>query len=151
MQAIPLVLDEAAYSEFTQKVVITYADVIQAVSGAAISLLPGFNEATTFGAGQYVYAVFWKVVTPFAFSGANNGTLVWTVGDAGSANRYVASTDLKGSVTYQVGTIANYPYVYTAASQITATFTAATQAINLLNAGEVHLYLGIAPMNLLDL
>lgn len=150
MQIIPLTLDEAASSEFTQKIVLTYADLVLLTSGTGASVYPGFNETNTFAAGKYVFAAVAVVKTPFAFSGANNGTLTFTLGDAGSANRLIASTDLKGSVTYQVGAFANYPYVYTAASQILLTATAATQAITALTAGELHIYLGISDVPLLD-
>ena len=150
MQIIPLTMLESAGSEFTHKMILTAADIALLTSGTGASIYPGFNEANTFGAGQYVFAAAIVVKTPFTFSGANNGTLVFTVGDATTANRFVASTDLKGTVTYQVGTIANYPFVYTAASQITITATAGTQNINLVNVGELHIYLGICPLPLLD-
>lgn len=150
MQIIPLTIEESANTGFQQKLVLTYADLAVLTSGTGASIYPGFNETNTFGAAHRVTAAWAKVVTPFAYSGANNGTLVFTLGDSGSATRLMANTDLKGTVTYQEGAIANLPYTYTAAGQILITATAATQALTALTAGELHIYLGIAPMNLLD-
>lgn len=150
MQAIPLTTQEAANTEFTRKLILTYADIIQLTSGTGASVLPGFNSAITFPTGLYVFAATAVVKTAFGFTGANNGTLVFTLGDSGDAARFIASTDLKGTVTYQAGAITKYPYVYTAAGQILLTVTAATQVIGLVNVGELHIYLGATQMPVLD-
>lgn len=149
MQIIPLTLNEAGNSGMTHKMVLTFADIILLTSGTAASIYPGFNGATTFPAGLYVKDAAMRVVTAFAYSGANNGTLVATVGDGSSAAAFLASTDLK-TAGYTAGFNATKPQLYSVADTIDITPTAATQAITLLTAGEVHIYMELVALNLLD-
>ena len=149
MQIIPLTLNEAGFGGFTHKIVLTAADVILLTSGVAASIYPGFNGSATFPAGLYVKDAALRVVTAFAYSGANNGTLTATVGDGNSATVFIASTDMK-TAGYTAGFNSTKPQLYSVADTIDAFFTAATQAITALVAGEVHVYLEVVAINQLD-
>jgi hypothetical protein len=143
----PLVSLEEAGSEFTQKIVLTGADIALLTSGTGASIYPVFNGSTTFPAGMYAFAAAWRVQTAFAFT---PGTLVFSVGDAGDAARFVAaSTDLK-TAAYGAGAITKYPYMYNAAGAITITVTAGSGALTSVTAGELHLYLGLTNVAKLD-
>jgi hypothetical protein len=150
MQIVPLTQEEAAGSGQTHKIIVTAADVAALTSGTAASLYPGFNGAVTFDAGLLADNFTWRVKTAFTFSGANNGTLTFQVGDGGDAARFIAAdTDLK-TAAFGAGAITKYPYVYNAADTIDITVTAAVQAIGLVNAGELHIYCRLSSIAQLD-
>jgi len=138
---IPLPPETRAYMGFSHIIRLSYLDIIQLTSGTAQQVLPAAGLALTPGtipAGAIISKVFANVVTAFAFSGANNGTLTGSLGDSGSATQYVNALNLKaaGYLTTLGATKA-----YTAADALIFTPTAATQAITALVAGQIDFYL----------
>ena len=88
---------EAASSGFTHKVTVDYADVAALTSATAYSVYPAFNSSST-QANLLVKDVAVYVETAFnAFQsdGTTAVTLAITVGDASTANAYIASTSIK--------------------------------------------------------
>jgi len=138
---IPLPFEQRAQG-FTHIYRLTAAEVATLTSGTAQSAVPintlALPTTLTIPAGMVVRRVIPRVVTAFAFSGANDGTLVYILGDGGSTNRFVASVTLK-TAAWGVGYAGSW--TYTAADTIDIIITAATQAITLVNAGQLDLYL----------
>ena len=146
---IPLPADTKAQLGYDFIVRLTYADIIQLTSGTAQAVIPlNAVGATTYTipAGSVVEKIVPNVTTAFAYSGADNGTLVYTLGDGGSANRFVASVTLK---TAGFGVAYTSKYCYTAADTIDIVCTAATQAITALVAGQVDFYVKLADLSTL--
>lgn len=149
MQIIPLTLNESGFGGFTHKMVLTYSDIAALTSGSAASIYPGFNGSTTFPAGLYVKDAAINVVTAFAYSGANNGTLTLAVGDGSSSTAFINTTSLK-TAGFTASFNATKPQLYSVADTIDIVATAATQAITALTAGEVHVYMELCAMDKLD-
>jgi hypothetical protein len=140
-QLIPLPFETQAVMGVSHILRLTYQDVILLTSGTGQAAVPtnDLGAATSvIPIGMHVSKVIPNVVTAFAFSGANNGTLTGSLGDGGSATRFVNAQDMK---TAAYGTSYTSKYVYAAADTIDVTFTAATQAITALTAGQVDFYL----------
>jgi hypothetical protein len=144
MQITPLTIEEAANNNFTHKIVLTYADIVTLTSGTGASVYPGFNETNTFPAGTYITDAAATVVT--AFTGGT-GTLAMTLGDGTTANKFLASLSL--TATGFFGFNSTSPEMFNAAGQIVATVTAGTSILG-WTAGEVHIYLNIANIPVLD-
>jgi hypothetical protein len=145
MQIIPLVLEEAAYSGFTHKLVLTSADIILLTSGTAASIYPTFNTAVQFPAGTYIFDAVAVVKTAFA---GQAGTLTFGVTDT-ATNAIIAS----GTSLITAGYVASYnltkPQLETAAAQLLITVTS-QNAIAGWTAGELHIYVALADLATLD-
>jgi hypothetical protein len=145
MQIVPLVIEEAAYSGFTQKIILTAADIILLTSGTAASIFPDFNVATQFAAGTYITDLAINVKT--AFTG-QAGTLTMALTDTAANALSAAGLSLTAA-----GWLASYnltkPILETAVGQILATITS-QNAITGWTAGEVHIYLALSDLNTLD-
>lgn len=122
----------------THVAIVYHPDLTDAVAGEAqvINLAAVVAKINM----QLVHA---KLVTPFSASAdpANNSTAV-IVGDSNSTNRYLTTMELNAAapVYEQLGVAANR--TYTAADNVTATFTpAGGKTLLALDAGEVHFYL----------
>lgn len=149
MQIIPLTEEEAASTGFTHKMKILAADLALLTSGTAASIYPGFNGATTFAAGLYVRDAASVVVTPFTSSGGAITTLTLSVGDGNSATAYINAQDLK-TAGYTAAFNGTKPAIYSAADTIDATVTIVGQTMASINAGEVHVYMALTDLALLD-
>lgn len=140
---IPLPFEQRV-AGFTHIFRLGFADVATLTSGTAQGVVPpntlALPTTLVIPAGSVVRRVIPRVVTAFAFSGADNGTLVYILGDGGSTNRFVASVTLK-TAGWGVGYAG--AWTYTADDTIDIIITAATQAITLVNAGQLDLYLEI--------
>ena len=136
-QIIPLTAEEASMTGFTHVTKIKAADIAALTSGTAYSVFPTYATAAT-KTKLLVKEVAVYVKTAFTFSGGDTGTLVITVGDGTTANAYAASTTIK-TAAWIPG--ANTTNKVPAGDIINFTPTAATQAITLVNAGEVHIYM----------
>lgn len=128
---------EAASSGFTHKVTVNAADIAALTSGTAYSLYPAYATSGT-KTNLLVKDVAVYVETAFTFSSGDTGTLVITVGDNSTANAYVASTTVKTAGWIKGAQTTN---ALPSGNVIKFTPTAATQAITLVNAGEMHIFL----------
>lgn len=145
---------------FTHKVVFNYVDVAALTSGTAYSIIPQKNattgvltvtaaaSATTLPAGTIVKQCAVRVTTAFA-SAANTITLVAIIGDGGDTARYFASTTLK-TAGYPISPTLKMPLLYIVADTVDIIFTAGVEAITLLTAGEVEVYLEIRDLDPLN-
>ncbi len=94
-------------------------------------------------AGTKISNVIANVITAFTSSGGAITSLGLTLGDAGSATRFLQSIDCK-TVAYTQTTSA--AYVESAAFNILATATIVGQTIASLNAGQIEIYCNIEPI-----
>lgn len=166
MKIIPLPVETQARLGLNTKIVLDYTDLNGAgvlaagntpfsaawTSGTAQAIEPVTLAAgvatlggttATLPAGTRVGGTVINVVTPFTSSGGAITSLGLTLGDAGSATRFLQSVDLK-TAGYTHTTAATY--VEAAAFQIQATATIVGQTIASLNAGQIEIYCNIAPV-----
>jgi hypothetical protein len=148
-QNVTLTPEERDATGFTHKVIITAADVAALTSGTAVAIFPVYGGAATLPAGTYLAGSAWNVTTAFTFSSGDTGTLVAIVGDGGDTDRYVVSTTVKTAGPL-VGPSTTREFIYTSADTIDAIFTAATQAITLVDAGVIEIYLKVCDLNALQ-
>jgi|GEM_PF-1684700 len=154
MQIIPLTTEEKAASGFTHKIVITYSDLLTETSGAAVEIFPKLTASSpTIPIGSRVRACALRVVTIGVAPSMTD--LVVTIGDDGSANRFLTSSEVGGTTTPVAAgiwyeTFAAAPHIYTAANTIDAVFTATGAALSALTAGEWHVFLAVTDMVALD-
>jgi hypothetical protein len=145
MQIIPLSNNEAVLG-FTHKIVLTFADLTQSGAGTAqtINMLAVANK-------QVVTRVATRLDTAFQNTGdaAFNSTAI-TIGDSGSANRFIASQELNAngsSVSAKAGATIN---AYTAADNVAIVFTpTGGKSLNALNAGQLTVLVHLADMTVL--
>lgn len=141
---------ERAATGYTHKIVSPYTDWTDKTSGTAYSILPALGTAatptgsTTNLSGTHVGKCTLNVTTAFVFA---PGTLAITIGDGGSANRFLTSTSVKatGSTTTAGAAV---PYVYPAADTIDITMTAGAGALSSITAGVMELYFTLADASL---
>jgi hypothetical protein len=155
MQILPLSMEEAVKSGFTHKIIITHLDLVTETSGAACAIFPKFSDESvkTIPIGSRVRACAVRAVTLFV--AASMTDLSITIGDGGSANRYLTTVEVGGTtspitagVWYE--TFAAAPFIYTAADTIDLVATATGAALSALTAGEMHVYLHVADMVSID-
>jgi hypothetical protein len=140
--------NETKLSGFTHKAIVTHADLTQTADNTAQSVTLLEVEP-----GDIVQRAAFKLVTAFentASTAFNTTTLA--VGDD-DVDEFIDETEVNDNgskVLYASHINADTPKVYTAASTgpITATFMSmAGESLAELNAGEVHIYLGIAKLS----
>lgn len=141
MNVFKLSAEETRETQHTHKFVLTHSDLTQAVDNTAQNI-----TLATLPAGSVVNACAMKLVTPFEDSDdADLNTTTLVVGDAGSANRYLASTELNENGTeilFKSGTNVNFANV--AATAVVAGFgSMAAKALEDIDVGEVHIYLSV--------
>ena len=143
MTAYELPANTKAATGYTHKVVLTHTDLTTATANTAQTI-----ELLSVAAGDVVTDAAVKVVT--AFSDASDtayNTTTLIVGDDGTTNRFVTSQELNvnaaAEVLYKAGTN-TAPHAYTAANTVDAVFgSMAAKSLSDIDAGEVHIYLGI--------
>ena len=136
---------------YNYAVTVDYTDLNTIASGntGSFNLLPyqgttqgGSSDAgTTLVAGTRMKLIGMSNPTGFAFSDSGNACSI-TVGDSGSANRYLASTALisGGNTAYSIGT--GTEFVLTTADNFIVAFTGQSgKQLNLATAGSVTFYL----------
>jgi len=96
---------------WTHKVVLKAADVVALTKATQYSIFPALKASATFAAGTRLVDCLLNVTT----AGVNGNTLTLSLGDSGSATRFLSAKDLKTATRYQ-GTA--MPYPYTSASHI---------------------------------
>lgn len=146
MKLEKLPLETAGLCGFTHKVKLTHEDLTQATANTAqtIALL-------SVGAGAYVCDCAMHLVTPFedASDAAFNTTAV-VIGDDGSTNRFLTSTELNKNGTEVIwkGTALTAPYVYTAANTIDIVFSSmAAKALADIDVGELDIFLNVVELS----
>ena len=102
------------------------------------------GTTNTLPAGIRISNMIANVVTAFTSSGGAITSLGLTIGDAGSATRFLQSIDCK-TVAYTQTTSASY--VENAAFNMLATATIVGQTIASLNAGQIEIYCNIEPIS----
>jgi len=138
--------NETKLSLFTHKIVVTHADLTEAAANTAQTIALLSVEA-----GDVVTHAATKLVTPFentADSAYNTTTLI--VGDDGSTNRFMSSTELNvnGTEVYWKAGTNTAGFAYTAANTVDAVFgSMAAKSLSNLNAGEVHIFLHVAKLS----
>lgn len=143
MQIIPLTVEEAASSGFTQKLIITYADVILLTSGTAASIFPAFNAATDAPNGTYIQDMVAIVKTPFT---GQAGTLTFGVSDG--TNQYIATATSMTAASY-TGYNLTKPVMMAGATQIQITVTSQNSILN-WTAGELDIFINMANLPVLN-
>jgi hypothetical protein len=139
---IPLTY-ESRVAGFTHILRVTYLDLLQMTSGTAQAFYPQNSLASAvnvFPIGTFVRQVVPNVVVAATSSGGAITTLTYSLGDGGSATRFVNAQDGK---TAAYGTAYTSKFVYTAADTIDLTATIAGQTMASLTAGQVDFYLEI--------
>lgn len=135
----PVSIQEAALTGASHKGLISFVDLTTAGNTQTINLAPVV-------ANQAVMLFFMRCPVLFAFSDAALISCAITVGDGGSANRYLTSTELCAAAASPVtvkGGVALNPYLntYTAADNLAVAFTAtAAHNVNTATAGLLELY-----------
>jgi hypothetical protein len=144
---------------FTHKVILDYTDVKALTSAAVYSIFPeksaagvwtvlAFASATSVPAGTIVKQCVGRVTTAF-HSPNDTITLAVEVGDGGDIDRYLDAGNCK-TLGYTPTPPLLMPYVYTTADTIDIIFTAGTEAITVLDAGVLEVYLelrDLSPLN----
>jgi len=145
MKTILLSTEEQLATGATHLVICTHADLTETATATAQTLEP-FATAV----GNVLELKGMKLVTPFKDSGDNaNNTCGLTVGDGGSGNRYLASTEINANgtyVSYAPGT--GTRYAYTAAGAFDVTFGAPTtgKTLKAFDTGELHLFVRVTDL-----
>jgi len=125
-----------AKTGFTHQVVIDHNDFTATGNTQSFTL--------SVPAGMAVGKAFHRLVSDFDSSDASLTSLTYIVGDGGSTNRFLTSTQVcvdGTEVDYKAGALSDY-YVYTVADTIDIAFTATTgKDISTLNTGKLVLFL----------
>ena len=142
MKVYELPAETKAATGYTHKVIITHDDLTTATANTAQII-----ELLSVAAGDVVNTAAVKVVT--AFSDASDtayNTTTLIVGDDGTTNRFVTSQELNVNgteVLYKAATN-TAPHAYTAANTVDAVFgSMAAKSLSDIDAGEVHVFLGV--------
>jgi hypothetical protein len=147
MRLIPLPLETQALMGFNRKLILTYLDLLAWTSGTAQAVVPvnalGASTITNL-ANTRASNFLTRVTTAFASSGGAITTLTLSLGDGGSATRFVNAVDLK-TAGCTIGTTTQY--LYTVADTIDAVATIVGQTMASLNAGAVEIYFNEVDVN----
>lgn len=142
MKVYPLMMEDRLASGYTHRVNVRYTDLND--TAALTKTLAIYPQSGTAGVGTSVRRAAARVITPFV----GCATLTLQVGDGSDTDRNLASFDLKAAAdTYGVGVPSTTPSVFNAADTVDALFTATTNNLTSLTAGEVDIYLCIADLS----
>lgn len=145
MQIIPLTLEQQVRFGYSHAVKLTYADLTETAAATAqtIALLnvAAFTEVQR--VGFYLPTAF----SDASDSGFNNVAI--TIGDGGSSNRYLTSTQINvnGTEIKALSGVLTTAYVYLVADTIDIVFGSMTAKIlNDIDGGELWVFLKVAPL-----
>lgn len=148
MRLITLPSETRATTGFNRKLILTYLDLLAWTSGTAQAVIPEGNAlgaaTRTLLANTRVGRFLTRVTTAFTSSGGAITSLTLSLGDGGSATRFVNAVDCK-TAGCTLGTTADY--LYTAADTIDAVATIVGQTLASLNAGAVEIYFDEVDIN----
>lgn len=147
MEKYRLSAEETRQTGYTHRYRLTFLDLASMLTvntALAINL-----RAVT--AGAVISGVATRLVTPFQATGdAAFNTTAITLGDGGSANRYLASQELNANGAFVVAKAAGTPYAHVGAENVKITFNAmAAKALASLNAGVLEVYLAVGQLDTL--
>lgn len=132
----------AAKTGFTDLIVLTYADLTEGDASQVIPIL-------SVDPGDLITNLATKLVTPFDSADADIVSVAVTIGDGGSANRFLASQELcldGTEIDFKAGV--SDGYAYTAADTIDATVACtAGQLLTDVTSGELHIFIGRVRLN----
>lgn len=149
MKLIPLPLESIAVLGASHILRLTNDDLKAWTSATAQAIFPenAVGAATkTFGIGQQFKLVSARVVTVFTSSGGAITTLTFSLGDGGSATRFLNAIDLK---TAAYSASANANFIYAAADTVDGVATIVGQTMASLNGGQLDLYLLTSDLSVL--
>jgi len=136
IQPSKLGYEAQARTGFTHQIVVEHGDFTNSTNTQTFTV--------SVPAGMVVGKALHRLVTDFDSSDATLTSLAYIVGDGGSTNRFLTSTEVcvdATEVDYKAGALSNY-YVYTAADTIDITFTATSgKDISTVNAGKLVILL----------
>lgn len=142
MKLIVLPGETRALDGFNRKLVLTYLDLLTWTSGVAQAVVPvnAFGVTTiTNPATCVIGRVLMRVVTAFASSGGVITTLTFSLGDGGSATRFLNAVDLKTAAYTAGASQTNGIFLYTTADTVDAVATITGQTMASLNAGQIEI------------
>lgn len=146
MKHYKLNAQERAATGYTDKIVVTWEDLTETAANTAQTIALMSVEV-----GDVVHSAAYRLVDGFEDASDNAlNTTTLIVGDGGDTDRFIVSKELNenGSevdnwATAQVTD--SLPYAYLAADTVDAVFgSMAAKALNDIDTGEVHIFLGIA-------
>jgi hypothetical protein len=138
------------YAGFTHKFIVDYTDITAAALTNTITLLPASG---LFPSTLAILRTAYKLVTPF--TGGAVATVTLTLGDPGTAARYIAaaSTDLLTALATntKMAVFSNNAYAYNTADaaancKLRALFTSTVANLDALTAGQIEIYAQIIDM-----
>ena len=139
MNVLPLTTEEKAATLATHLVTITSDDLTETTVNTAQTL------TVTVAAGDFFEVIAHKLVTPFEdASDAAFNTTAYTIGDGGSANRFLTSTELNVNGTeidFKAGALGE-GYFYNSADTVDfAIGSMSGKALNNIDTGELHVFI----------
>lgn len=137
MKSVPLSYEERIATGMTHKILIDYTDLTD-TAGLTKTL-----EAFPVAAGQTIRKAASKVLVAFA----GCATLVAEVGDGGDVDRLMASHNMKATAgTRVVAVPSSVPYAYTGDDTLDVKFTATTNNLTELTAGQVAILVEVSDL-----
>jgi hypothetical protein len=127
--------EESWAGDYTHKAIITFADLTAAANTQTILLENALQGYIICNFASWLQA-------PFVFSDGSLVSSAITVGDAGSNNRFLTSTELNNAGSFVKLATLQAMFAYTAASTALNVYWTGTAAHNLntATAGELHLF-----------
>lgn len=141
MQVTPLPNETRAATGFTHKINLTFADLTTAGLSQAINLLPVLS-------GWLILRAAYRLRTNF--SGGAATSLTASLGDAGSATRFLAAQSIWGAATPIAAAGSNTFFAYTGAENFRITFTSVGANLNTITAGSIDVYVAAVELSLMD-
>lgn len=134
--------EQGLHGGATHVQIVAYSDLTDADTAQTFSEL-------AVNAGDAVMVTQAELIEPFVFSDAAVTNLALIVGDGGSTNRFLTSTELASAGTevfVKGGALTNATiYQYTSADTVDATFTSTGGNLNTATAGKVAIYYRYVP------
>lgn len=142
MKVTQLSMNEQLAMGYSHKVVVSYTDLTD--TAGLTKALAIYPDSGTAPIGTCCRRAAARVVT--AFVGC--ATLTVEIGDGNDPNRILLSSDMKATAgTWYTATPATAPGVFNAADTLDALFTATTNNLSALTAGEVEIYVDVAHLS----
>ena len=128
---------------FNHRIVVEKADLTNSTNNTAQSL-----TLITLPAGTVIKSAAYWLKTPFDSTNTSFDSTTIIVGDSGDTDRCINSSEVNENgteVLYAVNDASKLPFVTTASTAVTATFTPkAANNLAQLSTGEIHIYLETA-------
>lgn len=146
MKTVPLSPTDRELYHATHKIIVGYADLVAVPTAStatgSFALIPASG---TFPAGTKVYNAAFKISSN-TWAATSMTSLTITIGDGGSATRFLASTEIllaNTEVVHFSNVAATAPYTYLVADTVDLFFTPTGANTSALTAGEIEIYLDV--------